>query len=86
MSLLTSILEFFDGIGAALIVSCQNSEVKCTKGKVSSFVLEDIRIVLSEFGVTQAQITKSLDGKFSFSSKIPDAAHQRLRNVLASSR
>ena len=86
MNLLTSILAFFDGIGAALIINCQNSEVKCTKGKVSSSVLEDLKIVFSEFGVRQAQITKSEDGKFSFSSEIPEAAHQRLRNVLANSR
>lgn len=86
MSLLDSIFAFFDGIGAVLIIICQNGQVECTRGKVSSSVLEDIRIVFSEFGISQALITQSEDRKFTFSSEIPEAAHQRLRNVLAFSR
>lgn len=86
MSLLDSIFAFFDGIGAVLVISYQSGQMECSKGKVSSSVLEDLKIVFSEFGVSQAQISKSEDGKFSFSSEIPEAAHQRLRNILANSR
>ncbi len=66
------------------MVTIHGVEVRVTRGKVQSQFLDNIRAICREHGVTSGWIGGVTQGKsiaLRFSSNIPYACQQRLRNV-----
>lgn len=53
------------------------------KGKLVAGLLADIAAVAKEAGLAAGEIWIEASGKIRFSREIPEALHQRFRNVIA---
>lgn len=63
----------------------KDGQARCVKGKMMQQTTRSISDVCDVFNITKGEIWVSGDGKIHFSSSIPNAAHQRLRNCVAQS-
>lgn len=67
---------------AASVIRFKNGKASSTKGTFPTYTLRGVEDILAELKVAKATLSKTGAGKWSFSSNIPEQAHQRLRNVL----
>src|SRR5262245_32158668 len=66
---------------ATTVIQVRNGTLTVTRDQVSASTIEHIRSILRDEGVTAGFIAVTATRVY-FSYQIPQAAHQRLRNVL----
>ena len=77
-------MKFLSRLFAEHAIQIRGESALCVKGKMLNRVLKDISSLASESGVKEGEIWISQLGEVSFSSEIPKAIHQRIRNVISS--
>ncbi len=76
--------DFFRRLFASTAIRIESGKAQCIKGSLRSQVLSDITDICQTKGVTSGEVWISSAGRITFSKAIPDSAHQRIRNIVAS--
>ena len=77
-------MKLFSRLFAEYAIQIRGGSARCVKGKMTNRVMSDISCLASEIHLEEGEIWINPVGKVSFSSEIPEAIHQRIRNVLSS--
>lgn len=77
-------MNFLAGLLSQHVIKIRDGDALCTKGKISSALLAEISSLASSHSVVKGDIWIDGVGRVSFSRHIPEALHQRLRNVIVS--
>jgi len=75
--------KYADGFMYGLVIKYSGGQIECITGSLPSSTLREVKEVLSEFGVTACTLKQAKNGKYKFSSEIPESMYQKLRNILA---
>lgn len=77
-------MKFVSRFFSEYAIQIRSGSVRCVKGKMLNRVMSDISSLASEVDLREGEIWINQLGKVSFSGDIPEALHQRIRNVIAS--
>lgn len=77
-------MKFVSRLFSVYAIRISGGSARCVKGRMQSRVLTDISILAAENDLREGEIWIDQVGKVSFSSEIPPAIHQRIRNVICS--
>jgi hypothetical protein len=69
---------------AAYAIQIRGGSARCVKGTMVSRMMSDISSLASEVNLKEGEIWINQLGKVSFSREVPEAIHQRIRNVISS--
>lgn len=76
---------WFLKLTSPLVLVIREDGVSAAKGRIPAATLGRLHDVLAEAGVRSGTIYSNGSGRYCFSRQIPEAVHQRLRNILISS-
>lgn len=77
-------MKLISRLFATSAIRIRHGTASCVKGGIMSRQLADISSVAGDFQIERGEIWINPIGRVDFSKEIPEAAHQRIRNVLAS--
>lgn len=77
-------VNFLKRLAASEVIEIWEGRATVAKGKLSGTILSDVSDVARQYEIKTAQIWIKAGGSISFSRSVPEQAHQRFRNVLAS--
>lgn len=75
---------WFLKLTSPLVLVIREDGVSAAKGRIPAATLRQLHEVLDEAGIRSGTIHASGAGRYSFSRHVPEAVHQRLRNILVS--
>lgn len=71
---------------ALFAVTIRDGSARCSKGRTPLLFLDDCEAIAAEFGLANGRVegVRGLHGiELRFSPSVPEASHQRFRNVFA---
>jgi hypothetical protein len=75
---------WFLKLTSPLVLVIREDGVSAAKGRIPAATLRQLHDVLADTGVRSGTIHANGAGRYCFSRHIPEAIHQRLRNILVS--
>lgn len=75
---------WFLKLTSPLVLVIREDGVSAAKGRIPSVTLRQLHEVLNEVGIRSGTIHADGSGRYCFSRHVPEAVHQRLRNILIS--
>ena len=75
---------WFLKLTSPLVLVIREDGVSAAKGRIPSVTLRQLHEVLSDAGIRTGTIHSNGSGRYCFSRHVPEAIHQRLRNILVS--